>query len=392
MNVRSVHIASVTLFGMAGLSCGGGSTPPGRPADAGIVVAIPPAAAMTGEAMVDPPPGPTKSEEMTVASWPLPAAVTEGANGAQKACLAALTKEEKGDVSSPPNSPIVNDMPFRGCFASKGGAWGVVTHVSEYQVVPMLPGLASQQCQEDENCLVEPTQEGHLMYFTDKGKAISGPYIQRVGDGLRDGSLALYDYDGDGTDEVVLLSDEESVYTLKEGKIGFYTAVAKLNFTRVVDADGDAIPDLLLKNPYQQPERGAFGCGRRSGAPLFIPNVDVLAVAHGLPNGTFSTTDAAATERARKVCLMSPVQIVKRNAKGFVDHEATWKNIACARLWGQSETDVRKQLDANCGQFPRDEDTCERLFDVQEDKVFDYCVGRAWTDDWLAVIPPVSIK
>lgn len=381
-----------TWTAVVAASCGGGSALPSGPAEVGVVIPPAPTASASAEPAEDPGAKAVPPEEITAASWPLPAAVVEGSNAAQKACLAALAKEEKADARNTSKGPLVNDDPFRGCFASKSGAWGIITHVSDYEVIPMLPGLSAQQCQEDDNCPVQPVHEGSLTYFTDKGKAIIGPHMEQRGGGLQEGTLALYDYDGDGIEEVALWSDTGHAYTLRDGKIGVYGPVEKLKFGRIVNADGDAIPDLLLDNPYRQSPSAAWGCGRRWGAPLMILNVEILAVAHGLPNGTFSTTDTEATARVRKVCPVSPVQIVRRDNKGMIDHEATWTNIACARLWGQSETDVRRQLNANCGQLPADEETCERLFDIQEGKVFDHCVGREWTDDWLTEIPPVSIK
>ena len=178
------------------------------------------------------------------------------------------------------------------------------------------------------------------------------------------------------------MSDESAVLTFRDGKVAAYSGVAKMRFSAAVDEDGNQIPDLLLPNPYTKPFEAMLRCGRRGGMPLTIPEVDIQAIAHGLPDGRFATTDSVATARARMICPARPAKIVHRDVAGNVKHVETWEAIACARLWGADEGQVRAAVDKGCGTVPDDHDACEAAFDLQlGTRGWPFCVGREWTDD-----------
>lgn len=100
-------------------------------------------------------------------------------------------------------------------------------------------------------------------------------------------ALVLYDFDGDGEEEAILTEHSNSLgrqersvtlWTFKAGRITPYAPAWQRIAEAARDVDGDGRPDLLYR-PYWG-ERGPGGAE--------------LALAHALPNGTFSTSDAAA--------------------------------------------------------------------------------------------------
>lgn len=99
-------------------------------------------------------------------------------------------------------------------------------------------------------------------------------------------TLALYDFDGDGEEEAILTEHSTSlgrqertvtIWTFKAGRIAPYAPAWQRIAEAARDVDGDGRPDLLYR-PY-------WGEKGNGGAEL--------ALAHALPNGTFSTSDAA---------------------------------------------------------------------------------------------------
>jgi hypothetical protein len=121
------------------------------------------------------------------------------------------------------------------------------------------------------------------------------------------------DYDDDGVPELWARTDEDGVegghfasswlLSAHGGRISEYAPAQALGVMGVpVDVDGDGRLDLPVDRDLAVIE--SRSC---EGRPEMRP-ADLLA--HALPDGTFSTTDAIATERLRRWCPAIPAQIV----------------------------------------------------------------------------------
>jgi hypothetical protein len=153
----------------------------------------------------------------------------------------------------------------------------------------------------------------------------------------------VYDFDGDGDPELFVglhgiwsgptgLELAESVlYSFKNGSIVRYPPAAAFAIWKLEDRDGDGRPDLVTSSPYASSRGGS--------TPVFAPTL----VAHALPDGTFSTTDAVAERVARTVCPARPALTTLRRPAPTTG-EKDQHRIACARMWGASATDIAKQL------------------------------------------------
>jgi hypothetical protein len=96
------------------------------------------------------------------------------------------------------------------------------------------------------------------------------------------------------------------------------------------DETGDGRPDLFRADGLSGTEQ----CG--SGFPGDGEALSFMA--HSLPDGTFSTTDAAARAYAKKLCPVRPARLTD------------FSSVLCTRLWGgveaQLELQVRKRFSA----------------------------------------------
>jgi hypothetical protein len=132
--------------------------------------------------------------------------------------------------------------------------------------------------------------------------------------------IALFDWDGDGEDEIVIGRwTSVFVWTFKRGHIVAYPPASSLAVEEVSDVDGDGRPDLLVR---------PFG-----DAPTALQ-----FVAHSLPDGTFTLHDAVAVKQAQTVCPADP-QITLNS-----DEESLANDIACALVWGRDPKALGKEL------------------------------------------------
>lgn len=146
-----------------------------------------------------------------------------------------------------------------------------------------------------------------------------------------------FDYDGDGSTEVVTARVESNnrtspivslaIRTMRAGRVERYEPAGGVPaFSGLVDFDRDGRPDLyqLFCTPFEQ---------RSSGVTLYGPR----CLAHARPDGTFSTDDAVAQSFVRAQCTAPPERLVVLDARsGSVDRDATLSAIACARFYGES--------------------------------------------------------
>ncbi|MGZ3448499.1 MAG: FG-GAP repeat domain-containing protein [Polyangiales bacterium] len=161
----------------------------------------------------------------------------------------------------------------------------------------------------------------------------------------------VFDFDGDGTAEIVLiLRDDEyesgtwsrgRVWTLREGKIVLYPPAKDLDVDSVCDVDGDGRPDLLVHAPFA----GVVPY------PTYYVHGPSL-VAHSLVDGSFARDDKVATDAARAACAK-----VVPLGKPSSDFDSEFTTVACARLRGATTDSLLLQIDAT---HPKT-DACEDL-------------------------------
>jgi len=132
-----------------------------------------------------------------------------------------------------------------------------------------------------------------------------------------------HDYDGDGAAELIVDDDSASpemalrVWTVRDGRIVPYTPAEELREVRDVhDVDHDGRPDLVLPSPWSIRDT----CGRAG-----IVHDGPTALAHALPGGGFSTTDAVA-----RAWMLQQCTDTARGAPSTPDV----LDVACARLSG----------------------------------------------------------
>jgi hypothetical protein len=164
------------------------------------------------------------------------------------------------------------------------------------------------------------------------------------------GESAVSDLDGDGEEELVVPSkrggDENpyreagGIWTFKDGHVKRYAP--GLTFSRVEDVDSDGRVDLVTTAPYQvDVDRGCLVVEESAtGPPLLL---------HTLPDGGFSTGDGVAKDFALRRCPEPPAHLVLTPDGGLEgDFEPAFERIACARLWGKPDSEIREQVAAEC--------------------------------------------
>lgn len=134
----------------------------------------------------------------------------------------------------------------------------------------------------------------------------------------------VFDFDGDGEPELYVAVDEagpeghqqhEAMLVTWNGKdVVPYQPAAALEYVRARDVDHDGRPDLIVTEGYDDPLQAC-----ESGFPADWP--EPLFVAHSLPRGAFSTSDAVARAHVAAWCPHAPKQI------------ASSADALCARMW-----------------------------------------------------------
>jgi hypothetical protein len=287
-------------------------------------------------------------------------------------------------VSPPPGIVMTDDGPS--CWPSSHGAWGLIRRIAGYEEDRFSTTL-NASCQQDDSCLVLVEYEVTPMHFDAAGVPIIGKPFKRQTPG--DDAVALFDFDGDGEEEIVSWQ-AEAVYTSRGGVVQPYGPAAGLRVGAARDVDCDRRLDLGLRDVYDFRPELVAGCGKEHGMPLLGLGVYVDPVAHALPDGTFSTTDAAATEVARTICPAPPTTIVPKDTLGHVDNRKLRENVVCARLWGQAATSVLAELKQGCKRPPGDE--CGLLFaDRDENRATPYCLAYDDLVVWAQATPPITL-
>jgi hypothetical protein len=176
-----------------------------------------------------------------------------------------------------------------------GGQWTALS--TDFRSEPIDPavGYSGQGRATWHVAVVEPT--GHV---------VLGPRIVTDGsawqtDALPTDDTSTFDYDGDGTSELLLftVTNEHSapvvrlaeIWRYAGGRVALYPNTEGLPIVGFPDVDDDGRPDLVLDSLG-----GATGSIGIDGEPL----EHKLGLAHSLPDGSFSTTDSVAREFERQ--------------------------------------------------------------------------------------------
>jgi len=239
----------------------------------------------------------------------------------------------------------------------------------------------------------------HVSAKGDRVTLAQPPFVSSVDRSLDLEQPAVFDFDGDGEDDVILTgaswvrdgvsSPYGRIWTFKGKKIEPYAPAPE--FGAVEDIDDDGRPDLLTNGPYvvdtaDGPDAGGCaGAERRIAGPL-------LAL-HSRPDGTFAAADEEAMAYAKKACPARPkMLVVKAGADaGAQGGSAGPDALVCARLWGASEADLGALMTKECRPL--------RALDAGAgDAGKIACSGELLCDEsarfrpWLHAKPPLSLK
>jgi hypothetical protein len=181
--------------------------------------------------------------------------------------------------------------------------------------------------------------EYQLVYVSKDGRVRSKP---RHWEGFADEDQSSViagqvDYDGDGSDELVLEDHaysnggggETNAEVLRATTSAIEPYPVGFDFDGVVDADHDGRPDLVRMRYFHAPEpcMGLFQT-YYDGVPLLV---------HSLPDGKFSMSDDVARRWAKKECpTPSPAESDDDNER--------YRAASCRRIWGEPVAAITKGL------------------------------------------------
>jgi hypothetical protein len=211
---------------------------------------------------------------------------------------------------------------------------------------------------------------------------------------------ALYDFDGDGEEELVVTSGrawahewleaapEVWVWTFTDGAIRPYAAALGRINDDVIDWNRDGRPDLLRSEPYHAWE---MSCDKDGSTLVAVQRY----LAWAAPDGSFRTSGAPAESFLTAQCPTRPASLVRlpqdRSLIGaagnahevwWLDSVATGRALFCARAWGESAPALRAQLDRRCSSYV-ESGTCTAPLGLRE------C--PTWLRDWAELDPPTVI-
>lgn len=315
---------------------------------------------------------------------PSPQTPCERAYAASVARLRALPpvpreEGESGDAEESHNATILSDeSPFRFCHTSPRGTWSVEVE-----------SLRRWHMEGEADAEVGYAYGGRwaLVFTTPDGRrAVAHPEPDPRGNYNSEGTnivianglvgmfperFAAFDYDGDGTPEIVsVLSTVQheaprysraQVWTVQDGRVVLYAPAQGIAAVDVEDVDEDGRPDLITHLGYEQ-----LSGARGSGFEYHM--VGPRFAAHATAAGGFATDDAGAIAAARRACPPRAGSVIAYSegepGRRYVLDFETAHAIVCARVRGAAPGPIVREVRRACaprraraGEEP--EETCD---------------------------------
>ena len=189
---------------------------------------------------------------------------------------------------------------------------------------------------------------------------------------LRVPPLMVYDYDADGSPELIIrydilarpegrrdapLAARPPVFTYKQGKLAPYTpaGVASGGGVLAQQLDPDMRPDVGGYGPFMGwlgEDCGVGQCPERIVGPRFFR--------HSLPDGTFRT-DERTDQVLRRACSARPERLFETPPRSAADKQRAAMSVACALVRGATGTSIAAELRANRTKLCEADSNCELL-------------------------------
>ncbi len=272
------------------------------------------------------------------------------------------------------------------CVTAPGGTWA--TEITDLRV----------DGDRDELCAVE--LRWRLAFFRTRDGAVETDDAGRVertarvvsgGDEVQTRTtltLTASDLDNDRIPEAAVVAQSEDrgtghahqsveVYTAAGGAVRVFEPTRAMNLVGADDVDDDGRVDLFVPSPYTWTE--GTECGRS------VIHEPLTLLAHALPGGGFSTTDAVAARHLRAVCPGPDAEPVPPRGA----NDPAGLGVICRRLWGMSPDEALAPL--RCARFRQEpsmacEHTTRRLPPLEQGE----CPAQYET--WAHLAAPVQLR
>lgn len=356
-----------------------------------VKIGAPPAGTSTAAAESEPSVDPDADPELvTPPLWKRRARDTDTPACKKLAALQEAASKKDTPVPEGAQADSVSPTP---CMPVAGGAWGLVGTVADYERMPAISTCTAYCGNEDCGpCHLNPVIDYVPVFVTDAGVVTRAAPLSDTfySAGPSEEQIGTFDLDGDGSEELLAGIGKGAILSFKDGKISPYSKYTGAPFRAIVDVDQDSRPDLFLQHPYLAGD-GIYSCGIRGGMGVVNFAIDLELFARSLPDGTFSTDDAAAQALTKHQCPGIPRHIVVKDADGAYDNVKIRQRVACARLWGVSADNVTKALEKECS-WTADDEECDALFDVRDGAPVKKCASKEILMSWAKAAPPVTLK
>jgi hypothetical protein len=240
-------------------------------------------------------------------------------------------------------------QPFGQCFpAHDGSAWGLYVEAAQLAVDKTCgPSIKIRYS------VARVDASGKVAKAPSRNVTASACSVPIFGGTI--GRAGTYDFDGDGTDEALLVAGQSEfrstgwvraeVLTFKGGSIQAYKPAPR-GVLGMRDMDCDGRPDLLYDEPFSLDTVGCRG-------PVHSSMLGPTFVAHGLSGGTFSLDDPVAQHTEQGVAQQRPP------SPDDADPDA-WllPYVRYARIHGTPSEALIEQVRKTCRPSKRSEARC----------------------------------
>jgi hypothetical protein len=291
-----------------------------------------------------------KDEELRL-EWVVTLEMRRACAELEKASKEVVSTAQKGDAPDRLTAMEAAKLPHFGTCQSAGhGSWAVALHGIE-----ATGDKSARRLSLDVE--VARVGEDGMLTKADFGKIVTVP------GGFELRPLQVYDYDDDGSSELIVPYDLKAipagatpvalsaVWTHKAGAVSPLTTFSPtLGGLQTTHLEYDMRPDLGRYDPfvsYLPTDCGAANCPTRLvGPPRF---------ARSLPNGAFALTEPQAQAALTRACPKTTTIVVDGNPS------RTAQNVACARLRGEESKKLEADLKAKSSTICKGTESCALL-------------------------------